>query len=89
MDDETSVITFNKWVLVITALLNDEGQYPSKIAKEVDVTFSHTVKVLNELKSRKLVEKTRSGRTCIYKLTLRGLAIAQRLSEVKDFLQEA
>ncbi len=53
--------------------------YASQISKDVDCTYSHTVKLLNEMNKLGLVNFERKGRLKLVVLTTRGFDLANRL----------
>jgi predicted transcriptional regulator len=56
--------------------LREGEKYASKVSKEVDCTYTHTLKILSELKAYGLVEFEKSGRIKKVKLTDLGEDIA-------------
>lgn len=56
--------------------------YVSKISEEVDCTYSHTVKVIQELEKHGLVESNNHGRRKVLELTEEGRKIAKTTSEL-------
>ena len=56
--------------------------YPSKIAKNTKVTYSHTVHVLQDFKKMGLIETEKKGRLQIIRLTKKGKLLTDTL---KDF----
>jgi len=56
-------------------------RYASVLAKEVDCTYSHTVRILNTMKSCGLVDFCRKGRLKTIVLTPVGKEIANHLSK--------
>ncbi|MEM5773124.1 MAG: hypothetical protein QXL86_02760 [Candidatus Aenigmatarchaeota archaeon] len=57
--------------------LKNEPKYATILAKEVDLTYSHTVKLLEYFKNFGLVNFEKKGRIKIVKLTDLGLDIAK------------
>lgn len=53
--------------------------YASQISKDVDCTYSHTVKLLSEMDKLGLVKFERKGRLKLVILTTRGFDLANRL----------
>jgi DNA-binding MarR family transcriptional regulator len=63
--------------------------YASVLAKQVDCTYSHTVRVIQELKKLKLVNFEEKGRIKLISLTKRGKEIAETFERlVKLFERE-
>lgn len=70
--------------------LKNEPKYATILSKEVDLTYSHTVKLLDQFKNFGLVDFEKKGRIKIVKLTDVGADIAKifdtafgRLSKLK------
>ena len=57
--------------------LKNEPKYATILSKEVDLTYSHTVKLLDQFKNFDLVEFEKKGRIKIVKLTDTGNDIAK------------
>lgn len=65
-----------KPALMLTKLNGSNKKYASILAKEADCTYSHTVRVLQELGKRKLVNFEKKGRQKIITLTELGKEIS-------------
>jgi predicted transcriptional regulator len=65
-----------KPVKMLTSLKKDSVQYATQVAKTVDCTYSHTVKVLDQFRKLGLVEFEKKGRVKLIRLTNNGLDIA-------------
>jgi predicted transcriptional regulator len=65
-----------KPVKMLVSLKSDSVRYASQVAKTVDCTYSHTVKVLENFKDLGLVKFEKKGRIKIIKLTDVGLEVA-------------
>lgn len=59
--------------------LREGEKYASKVSKEVDCTYTHTLKILSQLKEYAIVEFEKSGRIKKVKLTEIGEDIAHGL----------
>ena len=57
-------------------------KYATILSKEIDCTYSHTVKLLNEFKKYDLVEFEKKGRIKIIKLTSLGEDLAHSFEGV-------
>jgi len=72
---------------MLVALRNGtKNRYGSVLAKEVDCTYSHAVKILQEMQNAKLVDFEKSGRIKTVKLTENGLRIAEHIEKIRDLL---
>ena len=60
--------------------------YASNLAKQVDCTYSHVVKILQEMSKAGLVTFQKEGRLKILKLTKKGEDIAKLINEIKTSL---
>ena len=65
---------------------NLRNRYGSVLAKEVDCTYSHTVKILQEMEKSGLVGFEKQGRIKVIKLTDTGNKIADHIGRIKDLL---
>lgn len=62
--------------------------YASALSKDVDVTYSHTVKCLQEMKKMDLVHFKKKGRKKIVKLTEDGKELAENFRELDECIVE-
>lgn len=85
---ETFDIFFRrKPALMLVALKRmNRARYGSILAKEVDCTYSHAVKILQCLEKLGLVVFEKKGRTKLIKLTKKGMEIAEHIENVKRLL---
>ena len=58
-------------------------RYGSVLAKEVDCTYSHAVKILQSLERLGLVIFEKKGRIKLIKLTKRGQEVADNIENIK------
>jgi DNA-binding MarR family transcriptional regulator len=76
-----------KPAMMLVALRNsNKSRYGSVLAKEVDCTYSHAVKILQEMETAKLVEFEKNGRIKTIKLTDSGHRVAEHIERIKDIL---
>ena len=59
------------------------ARYGSILAKEVDCTYSHAVKILQSLERLGLVVFEKKGRIKLIKLTKRGQEVADSIENIK------
>lgn len=64
------------------ATMKDGPKYATILSKEVDVTYSHTVKLLDLFRDFGLVDFEKKGRIKIVKLTTLGEDLARALDSV-------
>jgi predicted transcriptional regulator len=76
---EKSVVTLFLRQKPVKLLINlkNEPKYATILSKEVDLTYSHTVKLLDQFKNFGLVEFEKKGRIKVVKLTDTGVEIAK------------
>ncbi len=61
-------------------------RYGSLLAKEVDCTYSHAVKILQSLEKLGLATFEKTGRIKLIKLTKKGQEIADNIDNIKSLL---
>jgi len=59
------------------------ARYGSILAKEVDCTYSHAVKILQTLEKLGLVTFEKQGRIKLIKLTKKGLDVADNIEGIQ------
>jgi DNA-binding MarR family transcriptional regulator len=76
-----------KPIMMLVTLKNAKSEvYASSLAKGIDCTYSHVVKILQEMEKSGLVEFKRQGRLKILKLTSRGGEIADHIDQIRNKL---
>ncbi len=77
----------SKPAMMLVALRNgNRSRYGSILAKEVDCTYSHAVKILQEMETAKLVEFQKNGRIKTIKLTDTGHRVAEHIERIREIL---
>lgn len=72
---------------LLMALKNAKKEvYASTIAKEIDCTYSHVVKILQEMEEGKLVTFNKTGRLKLLTLTKRGEQVADNIARIRTIL---
>ena len=81
-------VFFRKKPAMILVALRKGGKnrYGSILAKEVDCTYSHAVKILQEMEKSKLVSFVKQGRIKTIALTENGNKIAEYIERIKEVL---
>ncbi len=81
-------VFFRRKPAMILVALNKEmrSKYGSVLAKEVDCTYSHAVKILQEMEKARLVVFEKQGRIKTIKLTDAGQKIAEHIGKIKEIL---
>ena len=76
-----------KPAMILVALRKGtRNRYGSVLAKEVDCTYSHAVKILQDMEKAKLVGFEKQGRIKTIKLTENGNRIAEYIEKIKYLL---
>lgn len=74
-----------KPALMLIHLLRKNGEvYASNLAKQVDCTYSHVVKVLQDMQNAGLVTFEKRGRLKVLILTKKGVEIASLIDKVNN-----
>jgi len=74
-----------KPAMMLIALRNAKGEmYASSLAKQIDCTYSHVVKILQELEKEKLIEFNKQGRLKLLNLTKKGTDVADHIDKVRS-----
>jgi predicted transcriptional regulator len=85
--DNFDVFFRRKPALMLVALKRlTKARYGSVLAKEVDCTYSHAVKILQMLEKLGLVLFEKKGRMKLIKLTKKGQEIADNIENIKRLL---
>lgn len=85
--DIVNLLLHEKPAGIILSLRDKEKKYPTVLSKENDCTFTHTLKILNELKEYGVVEFEKDGRIKYVKLTELGEDVAHNLEGLIRYLQ--
>lgn len=73
-----------KPAMMLIALKNAKGEiYASSLAKQIDCTYSHVVKILQELERESLINFDKQGRLKLLSLTKKGNEIAEHIDKVR------
>ncbi len=82
--DNFDVFFRRKPALMLVALKRlSRARYGSILAKEVDCTYSHAVKILQTLEKLNLVVFEKKGRIKLIKLTEKGTEVANSIENIK------
>lgn len=74
-------------MMLVSLKKNARLRYGSILAKEVDCTYSHAVKILQTLKELKLVEFEKKGRIKLIKLTKKGEEVADSIDKIRELIK--
>jgi DNA-binding MarR family transcriptional regulator len=88
MNDEIFRIFFHeKPAKMLIDMKNSKGMiYGSTLAKHVDCTYSHVVKILQMMEKNGLVTFGRQGRLKLLTLTKKGNDVADHIERVRNLL---
>ncbi|HLD00734.1 MAG TPA: winged helix DNA-binding protein [Candidatus Nanoarchaeia archaeon] len=76
-----------KPAMMLVELKNaDSGVYASVLAKQIDCTYSHVVKILQEMQKADLINFKKEGRLKLLELTKKGNEIASNIESIKTKL---
>ena len=88
MEDHFDIFFRRKPALMMIALRKlSRVRYGSLLAKEVDCTYSHAVKILQTLEDLGLVSFEKKGRIKLIKLTKKGQEVADYISKIRESIQ--
>ncbi|MCD4666412.1 winged helix DNA-binding protein [archaeon] len=73
-------------MILVSLRRGGRSKYGSILAKEVDCTYSHAVKILQEMEKARLVNFEKHGRIKSIKLTENGNKVAEHIEKIKDIL---
>jgi len=72
---------------MLIGLKNAKSQiYASSLAKQIDCTYSHVVKILQEMEKADLVHFDKQGRLKLLSLTRNGQDVASAMEKIKNML---
>ena len=87
MKDNFDIFFRRKPAMILVALRSNlKNRYGSVLAKEVDCTYSHAVKILQEMEKAKLVAFQKHGRIKTISLTDKGNKVAENIEKIKEIL---
>ena len=70
-------------LMLVSLKKNTRMRYGSILAKEVDCTYSHAVKILQTLEDLKLVNFEKRGRIKVVQLTKKGRDVADAIENIQ------
>ncbi len=74
-------------LMLVSLKKNNRMRYGSILAKEVDCTYSHAVKILQTLEELKLVSFEKKGRIKIIQLTKKGREVADAIENIQGLVK--
>ncbi len=88
MEDNLDIFFRRKPALMLVSLKrNSRMRYGSVLAKEVDCTYSHAVKILQTLEDLELVVFEKKGRIKVIQLTKKGKEVADAIENIQKLIK--
>ena len=88
MNDNLDIFFRRKPAMMLVALKRiARVRYGSVLAKEVDCTYSHAVKILQTLEILSLVSFEKRGRIKVIKLTKKGKEVADAIENIQKLIR--
>jgi DNA-binding MarR family transcriptional regulator len=87
-EDISNLFFKKKPVGILIAIRQKDENYALQISRDVDVTYSHTVKVLNKMNEFGLVKFERKSRKKIVRLTEDGEKVAEHLHKARNEMEK-
>ncbi len=76
-----------KPAMMLVNLKNTKDEiYASSLAKQIDCTYSHVVKILQEMEKAGLINFEKHGRLKLLTLTKKGSDIAENIASIRNLL---
>jgi DNA-binding MarR family transcriptional regulator len=76
-----------KPAMMLVGLKRSKGaMYASSLAKQIDCTYSHVVKILQEMEKASLINFEKQGRLKLLTLTKKGSEMAEHIEGIKNIL---
>ncbi|MBT3642810.1 winged helix DNA-binding protein [archaeon] len=87
MGDSFDLFFRRKPAMMLIALRKvSRAKYGSQLAKDVDCTYSHAVKILQTLEEMGLVSFEKKGRIKIIKLTPKGTKVSEHIEGIRNIV---
>ena len=74
-------------MMLVSLKRNTRLRYGSILAKEIDCTYSHAVKILQTLEELGLVVFEKKGRVKVIKLTKKGSEVADAIDNIQKLVR--
>lgn len=86
-DELFNVFFREKPAMMLLGLKNSKGAvYASALAKQIDCTYSHVVKILQSMEKSGLINFEKQGRLKLLTLTKKGSDIADNINSIRNLL---
>lgn len=73
-------------MMLVNLKNSKDGMYASSLAKQIDCTYSHVVKILQEMEKAGLVNFDKQGRLKMLTLTKNGMEIAENIDKIRNIM---
>ncbi|MGM5484501.1 MAG: winged helix DNA-binding protein [Nanobdellota archaeon] len=85
--DMFKVLFREKPAMMLATLYNSESEiYASSLAKQIDCTYSHVVKILQHMENENLINFEKRGRLKVLTLTKKGSEVADYIDRINNAL---
>ena len=82
-----SVFFREKPAMMLVVLKNAKSEiYASSLAKQIDCTYSHVVKILQQMEKYGLINFDKQGRLNLLTLTKKGEEVADCIDKIRNML---
>ena len=76
-----------KPAFMLISLNNAKSEiYASSLAKQIDCTYSHVVKILQQMETSGLINFNKQGRLKLLTLTKKGQEVAENIEKIRSIL---
>ncbi|MEA3430270.1 MAG: hypothetical protein U9R08_03280 [Nanoarchaeota archaeon] len=76
-----------KPAMMLVNLKNAKGSiYASSLAKSIDCTYSHVVKILQEMEKSAIITFEKQGRLKLLTLTKKGVDMAEHIDSIRGLI---
>jgi DNA-binding MarR family transcriptional regulator len=73
-------------MMLLTLRTSKNPVYASSIAKQIDCTYSHVVKIIQEMEKAGLINFDKQGRLKLLTLTKEGAEVAEHIDNIRNLL---
>jgi predicted transcriptional regulator len=86
-DEIFNVFFREKPAMMLVGLKNAKSEiYASSLAKQIDCTYSHVVKILQAMEKAGLINFDKQGRLKLLNLTKKGMDVADNIDKIRTTL---
>ena len=73
-------------MMLVSLRRSKSSMYASSLAKQIDCTYSHVVKILQEMEKASLINFEKQGRLKLLTLTRKGSDMADHIESIKNII---